>query len=94
MMGEAKAGCFGDDTVLSGARCNSKSIENDKSNINSTSPNRELINKSDSTYSSSNPIRKNVRTGGGEKKKRKVSRKYHSYHLKFGFIEEWSVGFY
>ncbi|GFX20715.1 hypothetical protein TNCV_77721 [Trichonephila clavipes] len=48
----------------------------------------ELIYKSDSPQFSAGTIRKNVGTGGGEKKKREVSRKYHSYYPKFGFIEE------
>ncbi|GFQ79062.1 DUF4371 domain-containing protein [Trichonephila clavata] len=69
---------------------NSKSIENDSDNINSTSPNHELINKSDSPQSSSGTIRKNVGTRGGEKKKKSqcVKKKYHSYYLKFEFIKE------
>lgn len=67
---------------------NAKGNENDNNNINNTSPNRELINKSDPPLSSSGTIRKHVGTEGGEKKKHKVSRKYHSYYLKFGFIEK------
>ncbi|GFX02130.1 hypothetical protein TNCV_1750151 [Trichonephila clavipes] len=63
---------------------NSKSIENDINNIKRTSPNREMIHKS---QSSSGAIGKNVGTGGGEKKKRKGSRKY-SHYLKFGLMEE------
>ncbi|GFQ70421.1 DUF4371 domain-containing protein [Trichonephila clavata] len=66
----------------------SKSTGNDNNNTNSTSSNHELINKSDSAQSSSGTIWKNVGTGDGEKKKSKVSRKYHSYYLKFGFIEK------
>ena len=53
----------------------------------STSINSELINESKHPQSLSDHIRKNVQTGG-EKKKRKISRKYDSSYLKFGFIQE------
>ena len=53
----------------------------------STSINNELINESKHPQSLSDHIRKNVQTGG-EKKKHKISRKYDSSYLKFGFIQE------
>ena len=59
-------------------------ITNENSN---TSVNSELINESKHPQSSSDHIRKNVQTGG-EKKKRKISRKHDSSYLKFGFIQE------
>ena len=59
-------------------------ITNENSN---TSVNSELINKLEHSQFSSDHIRKNVQTGG-EKKKRKISRKYDSSYLKFGFIQE------
>uniref|UniRef100_A0A8C6V644 Uncharacterized protein n=1 Tax=Naja naja TaxID=35670 RepID=A0A8C6V644_NAJNA len=65
-------------------------VTNDNSNNNNicTSLNCELINESEPPQSSSGTIRKNIRTGGREKKKLKVSRKYDSNYLKFGFIQE------
>lgn len=59
-------------------------ITNENSN---TSLNRELINESEHPQSLSDIIRKNIQTGD-EKKKRKISRKYDSNYLKFGFIQE------
>ena len=59
-------------------------ITNENSN---TSVNSELINESEYPQSSSDHIRKNVQTGG-EKKKRKISRKYGSSYVKFVFIQE------
>ena len=59
-------------------------ITNENSN---TSVNSELINESEHPQSSSDHIRKNVQTGG-QKKKRKISRKHDSSYLKFGFIQE------
>ena len=57
-------------------------ITNENSN---TSLNSEHINESEHPQSSSRSIRKKIQIGG-EKKKRKISRKYHSVYLKFGFI--------
>ncbi|KAK1343760.1 hypothetical protein QTO34_014313 [Cnephaeus nilssonii] len=48
----------------------------------------QLINESESPQPTSGTIRKNIRTGGGEKKKLKVLRKYDSNYLKFGFVQE------
>ena len=59
-------------------------ITNENSN---TSLNSEHINESEHPQSSSGSIRKKIQIGG-EKKKRKISRKYHSVYLKFGFIQE------
>ena len=59
-------------------------ITNENSN---TSVNGELINESEHPQSSSDHISKNVQSGG-KKKKRKISRKYDSSYLKFGFIQK------
>ena len=59
-------------------------ITNKNSN---TSVNSELINESEHPQSSSGDFRKNVQSGG-EKKKRKISRKYDSSYVKFGFSQE------
>ena len=53
----------------------------------STLINSELINESKHPQSLSDHVRKNVQTGG-EEKKCKISRKYDSSYLKFGFIQE------
>jgi len=63
--------------------CNS-----DNSNV-CTSLNHELSYDSKTSelpQSSSGIIRKNIQTGGGEKKKLNVTRKYNLDYLKFGFI--------
>ena len=59
-------------------------ITNENSN---TLVNSDLINELEHPQFSSDHNRKNVPTGG-EKKKRKISRKYDSSYLKFGFIQE------
>ena len=63
----------------------SKTKDKITNECNNTLVNRELINESEHPQSSSDHIRKNVQTGG-EKKKRKISRKYDSSYLQFGFI--------
>ena len=59
-------------------------ITNENSN---TSVNSKLINELEHPQSSSDHVRKNVQIGG-EKNKRKISRKYDSSYLKFGFVQE------
>ena len=65
----------------------SKTKDKTTNENSNTSVNSELINELEHPQSSSDHIRKNVQTGG-EKKKRKISRKYDSSYLKFGFIQE------
>lgn len=53
--------------------------------------NHKLVNDSKTSklpHFSSGIIKKNIQTGGGEKKKLKVTRKYNLDYLKFGFIQE------
>ena len=59
-------------------------ITNENSN---TLLNSEQINQSEHPQSTSDSIRKNIQTGG-KRKRSKVSKKYDSDYLKFGFIQE------
>ena len=58
-----------------------------KDKITNENSNNALNSESEHPKSLSGSIRKNIQIGG-EKKKRKISRKYDSVYLKFGFIQE------
>lgn len=69
---------------------NIKNNDNSNNSDMCTSLNRELSYNSkfsEPPQSSSGAIRKNIQTGGGEKKL-KISKKYNSNYLKFGFDQE------